>query len=225
MKIHARAGSVAMGVAVLALTGCHNYVKRDEFDRTVAELRAGTESARAESRDQIASLGRDLEAKMKSQEVAITDLQDRLRLDMTAHFDFDKAELRPKDEQALNDFAGVMSKRPEMQVTVEGFADAAGSAAYNKKLGLKRAEAVREHLIESGLQADKIKAVSYGDQKNRQVVPGAWGQNGQANRRVALVVEKSADQVGALESDTGSKVAGVSNAGSEGPAASKGAAQ
>ncbi|MDB5968275.1 MAG: OmpA/MotB domain protein [Hydrocarboniphaga sp.] len=223
MKIHARAGSVAIGVAVLALTGCHNYVKRDEFDRTVADLRAGTESARLESRDEIASLGRDLEGKMKSQDVAITDLQDRLRLDLTAHFDFDKSELRPKDEQALNDFAGVMNKRPEMQVTVEGFADSAGSPAYNKTLGLKRAEAVREHLIESGLQAGKVKAVSYGDQKSRQLAPGAWGQNGQANRRVALVVEKSVDQVGLAEPGAGPYSAG--NVGGEVVKGSKGAGQ
>jgi peptidoglycan-associated lipoprotein len=190
---------VALGLAALTLAGCHNYVKRDEFDSTVAELRGNIETARAENREQIAALGRDLEGKLKNQEVAINDLQDKLILNMTAHFDFDKADLRAKDEKALDDVASVVNKRPDMKVTVEGYADSAGSAAYNKRLGQRRAEAVREHLVASGLPADKVTAVSYGDDKDKQLAPGAWGERGQANRRVALVIENGSNQLGAAE--------------------------
>ena len=199
MKMHARAGSVALGLAALGLAGCHNYVKRDEFNSTVAELRGNIETARAENREQIASLGRDLEGKLKNQEVAINDLQDKLVLNMTAHFDFDKADLRAKDERALDDVASVVNKRPDMKVTVEGYADSAGSAAYNKQLGQRRAEAVREHLVASGLPADKVTAVSYGAEKDKQLAPGAWGERGQANRRVALVIENGSNQLGSAE--------------------------
>lgn len=199
MKMHARAGSVALGLAALSLAGCHNYVKRDEFNSTVAELRGNIETARAENREQIAALGRDLEGKLKNQEVAINDLQDKLILNMTAHFDFDKADLRAKDEKALDDVASVVNKRPDMKVTVEGYADPAGSAAYNKQLGQRRAEAVRDHLVASGLPADKVTAVSYGDDKDKQLAPGAWGERGQANRRVALVIENGNNQLGSAE--------------------------
>ncbi len=215
MKIQARVGGVLIGMTALAvLSGCQHYVKRSEFDATVAELRGDIGVARAESRDQIAALGRDLEGKLKNQEVAITDLQDRLRLDMTAHFDFDKSELRSADEQALNEFVDVMRKRPQMEVTVEGYADSAGSPAYNKKLGQRRAESVREHLVAEGLPADKVKAVSYGDQRNRQLAPGAWGEQGQANRRVALVVQSGSNEVGGLDATASSKVARGDDGGS-----------
>ena len=71
--------------------------------------------------------------------------------------------------------------------------------AYNKRLGQRRAEAVREHLVASGLPADKVTAVSYGDDKDKQLAPGAWGERGQANRRVALVIENGSNQLGAAE--------------------------
>ena len=57
-------------------------------------------------------------------------------------------------------------------------------------MGQQRANAVLQYLIDTGgLDASKVKAVSYGESLNRLVVPGAWGENGMANRRVALVVE------------------------------------
>jgi peptidoglycan-associated lipoprotein len=57
-------------------------------------------------------------------------------------------------------------------------------------LGQQRANAVREYLIQpGGLNADNLRAVSYGEATNRQVVRGAWGDEGLANRRVTLVIE------------------------------------
>ena len=69
----------------------------------------------------------------------------------------------------------------------------------------RRAQAVQEYLATSGgLGADKLKAVSYGEARNRQVVPGARGPGDQGieNRRVALVIDHAAiatDQVAAIE--------------------------
>src|SRR3546814_3265672 len=85
--------------------------------------------------------------------------------------------LREQDKPFLNEFASVIREHhPNVLVTVEGFADPAGSAAYNKRLGQRRAEAVREQLVQAGgLRADKVRAVSYGEDANRQVVAGDWG--------------------------------------------------
>src|SRR3546814_2157729 len=89
--------------------------------------------------------------------------------------------LREQDKPFLNEFASVIREHhPNVLVTVEGFADPAGSAAYNKRLGQRRAEAVREQLVQAGgLSADKVRAVSYGEDANRQVVAGAWGPEGE----------------------------------------------
>ena len=75
---------------------------------------------------------------------------------------------------------------PGALVTVEGFADPSGSAAYNMQLGQRRAQAVQEYLATSGgFGADRLKAVSYGEARNRQVAPGARGPGDQGieNRR------------------------------------------
>jgi peptidoglycan-associated lipoprotein len=90
---------------------------------------------------------------------------------------------------------------PGALITVEGFTDPAGSARYNLRLGQRRADAVKEYLATAGgFASDSVKAVSYGEVRNRQVVPGAKGpgEEGIENRRVSLVVDHAAiatDQV------------------------------
>jgi peptidoglycan-associated lipoprotein len=122
------------------------------------------------------------------------------------HFEFASSALREADRPVLDRFAGVVKEYyPGALVTVEGFTDPAGSAAYNRRLGQRRAEAVREYLgTAGGFTAEQLKAVSYGEARNRQVVPGAKGpgQDGVENRRVALVIDHAAiatDQVAAIE--------------------------
>src|SRR5690606_13787502 len=102
-----------------------------------------------------------------------------IRVDSTAHFSFDDARLQEDDKEALQQFADAVSEfHPDILVTVEGFADPAGSAAYNTDLGQRRAEAVRSFLVSAGMPASKVRAVSYGEDRNRQVQPGGWGKDG-----------------------------------------------
>jgi peptidoglycan-associated lipoprotein len=107
-----------------------------------------------------------------------------------ALFAFDSATLNDQDRPGLQDFAATISKyHPNVLITVEGFADPAGSRAYNKRLGMQRANAVRDLLISSGLSQDQVRAVSYGEDSNRQVVAGATHDLGADNRRVSLTVD------------------------------------
>lgn len=191
--------NLTAGVAVLALAGCSSYVKRDELtvlhenDRRMAADIAALQ-------DQMSRLSRDLEVRFGEYDARIADLGGRVRVDMTAHFGFDESQLRQEDMPALDDFAQVLRDGyPDVVVTVEGFTDPAGSAAYNRQLGLRRAEAVRDYLVNSGgLAPGQVRAVSYGESSERLVVPGAAGPGpeGMANRRVALVIDH-AGQVGA----------------------------
>ena len=74
-------------------------------------------------------------------------------------------------------------------ITVEGFADPAGTARYNQQLSARRAESVKNFLTSQGLDASLLKTVGYGE--NRQVVPGASrdDQGAEMNRRVVFVIE------------------------------------
>jgi peptidoglycan-associated lipoprotein len=118
-----------------------------------------------------------------------------IRYNAPVHFGFDSYEM--VDEESvitLDRFAAVVSRfYSDALITVEGFADPAGDADYNKWLGQQRADAVMQYLVAAGVDAGQLRAVSYGDADNRQVEPGAWGDNGMANRRVAFVVDYRED--------------------------------
>jgi peptidoglycan-associated lipoprotein len=121
----------------------------------------------------------------------VTQLAGRTRVETGAHFATGDATLAEQDKALLDDFARVIrSSHREALITVEGFADPAGFTAYNKRLGRRRAKAIRDYLTASGgLSASQVRAVSYGEDKNRQVRPGATGEGGRDNRRVALVID------------------------------------
>jgi len=110
---------------------------------------------------------------------------------MPIHFEFDRADVRSVDEPKLERFAHVASKYyPAAIITVEGFADPSGSAAYNKWLSGQRAQNVADYLTtEAGLDASGIKTAAYGE--DRLVIPGAAGPGpeGMENRRVTFVIE------------------------------------
>ncbi|MEM7084175.1 MAG: OmpA family protein [Pseudomonadota bacterium] len=193
--------------SIVALSACGSLVKRAEFDRTVADLRDADAQLAAED-GRLNSANEDLRTQLQQMEYQmnqITDnlqsafanydaqiamLQGRVRVDMTAHFDVNDASLREQDKDALREFSNTIADfHPNVLITVEGFTDPSGPADYNKWLGMERAKAVRSYLISSGLSADKVRAVSYGEDTERQVTPGATGNTGAANRRVALVID------------------------------------
>ena len=192
MKISGQKLTIA--VLALVLSACSQYVKRDEFDAAVAELKASDRSHQEELAVLGARFGEltdDLSSRFEDYNARITELAGRLRVDMTANFAYDDATLREQDKEALGAFAEVIRlHHPDVMVTVEGFTDPAGSAEYNQWLGMERAEAARAYLVsEGGLSGDQVRAVSYGKDSNRQVSPGQWGDTGSANRRVALVID------------------------------------
>ncbi|HLU13485.1 MAG TPA: OmpA family protein [Arenimonas sp.] len=177
---------LVVAVVVLGLAGCAGYVKRDEFDATIAELRA-TDQQQQQRLDQLQAL---MEQRFGEYDARISQVEGRLRVETTAHFAVDDATLRDADKPMLDDFARVIrDHHPGVVVTVEGFTDPSGSAAYNKRLGQRRADAVRDYLVTQGLPDAQVRAVSYGEDRNRQIHAGATGEQGLANRRVALVID------------------------------------
>ena len=188
------AGRSGVLMMVLGLVACGDYVRRDEFDSTVAGLRATDSDLQgqvSDMRELFSELTGQLNRKFDDYDAQIASVQGRLRIEMTAHFEYDDDTLREADKPALDEFTEVIrAHHSNVIVTVEGFTDPAGNAEYNKRLGLRRAQAVRDYLINiGGLNPDKVRAVSYGEDPNRQVKANAWGADGAANRRVALVID------------------------------------
>lgn len=199
--------TVGAVVAVVALAGCAQGIKREELDSELASIREemqrgdqemGTRLSAQESRaNDLAArqeqLSRELQSLRSDFNAQIERMGSMLRFNLPVHFDFDDATVRNQDRAVLDRFASVVNEHyAGATVTVEGFTDQAGSAEYNRILGQRRADAVREYLVSSGgLTADRVRAVSYGEASNRQIIPGATGPgaDGIENRRVALVVD------------------------------------
>ena len=120
----------------------------------------------------------------------ITQVAEGLKFMMPVHFAFDDATVREEDKPSITRFAQVVQQHyPNAKITVEGFADPAGSRNYNVSLSQRRAEAVKQYLSEAGLMSDMVATVAYGE--TRQVVPGAERDESGAemNRRVTFVIE------------------------------------
>ena len=100
-------------------------------------------------------------------------------------FDYDKSAVKADDLGVLNAHADFLIINRGKTVVLEGHADERGSNEYNLALGLRRAEAVREIMVASGVYADQIETVSFGEER-----PLALGSDEEAwaeNRRVRIV--------------------------------------
>jgi len=77
-------------------------------------------------------------------------------------FDFDQAVLRSDAIETLEAKANVLLARPSVRLVVEGNADDRGTAEYNVRLGLQRAETARDFLARRGVDSERIEVVSFG---------------------------------------------------------------
>jgi outer membrane protein OmpA-like peptidoglycan-associated protein len=179
--------SVPLFFAAVTLGGCTHYVKQADFDSAIADLRASDQK----QQQQLDSLTQEMQQHFAKYDAQIAEMGGRVRVDTAAHFAFNDATVRDEDKPLLDDFAKVISSHyPGAMITVEGFADPAGSKRFNRRLGAQRAAAVRDYLVSTGgLSADRLRAVSYGEDTDRQVDRGQTREAGAPNRRVTLVVD------------------------------------
>ncbi|UTV26738.1 OmpA family protein [Photobacterium atrarenae] len=82
-------------------------------------------------------------------------------------FALDQAALLPDYQQALRQAATILKRRPDWHITLTGYTDAKASAAYNRQLGLNRANRVKAYLVELGVAPAQLTTQSRGDQLAR----------------------------------------------------------
>jgi peptidoglycan-associated lipoprotein len=116
-----------------------------------------------------------------SQESLIAEAGDRV------FFGFDKFELNVESREALRRQAAWLRSNPDVTIVVEGHADERGTRDYNLALGERRATAARDYLVALGLNANRIRVISYG--KERPDVLGSNDAAWAANRRAVTVVD------------------------------------
>lgn len=180
--------------SVVAFAGCSNYVKKSDFNAELTKLQNTNQSQQQQidsNTQQLQSLEADMKQHFAKYDAQIAAVKGRISVNNIAHFAFNSATLPDAAKAKLDAFANVMNAHhANAVVTVEGFTDPAGSAAYNQHLGMQRARAVRDYLVkQDGMNAKQVRAVSYGESRARQVVPGATRAKGQSNRRVSVVID------------------------------------
>lgn len=103
------------------------------------------------------------------------------------YFDLDKYDIKPVDAKVLEVGAKwIRDKKPGL-VIIEGNCDERGTVEYNLALGERRSEAAKDYLVSLGVDANKLKTISYGKSK-----PVDTGHNEEAwakNRRDNFVVQ------------------------------------
>jgi outer membrane protein OmpA-like peptidoglycan-associated protein len=104
------------------------------------------------------------------------------------YFDFKSARLRADAARMLQDKAGAMVRTDTWTVLVTGYADAQGPPAYNRTLAQRRAEAVKQFLVELGVPETSVKVVTVGQDATLCDDPGKECQ--QLNRRVHLEIRR-----------------------------------
>jgi peptidoglycan-associated lipoprotein len=101
----------------------------------------------------------------------------------TIHFPYDQAILDESNKQKLTANAEWIKAKGNVVVQIEGHCDSRGSVEYNLALGERRAKSVKAYLVTLGVSADKLRVVSYGEEK--PIATGeteeAYGQNRRAN--------------------------------------------
>ena len=162
----------AVGAAVGGLTGlgAGKYMDRQEADLN-----------QALSQSHAAQVSRE------GNLLAVT-----LKGDVT--FDTDSTVVRPGLYNEIDRIAQVMVQYPETQIFVQGHTDSTGAAEYNQRLSERRAEAVRNLLLQRGVSADRVTAMGYGERM--PVATNATPEGRQMNRRVEIRIKPNEPAAG-----------------------------
>ena len=106
----------------------------------------------------------------------------------TVYFDFDKSDVRDDQVPILQSNAAWMKAHTAYKLLVEGHCDERDTIEFNLALGDRRAKAVRQYLIDLGVPGDRIRTISYGEE--RPADPGHDEEAYSRNRRGEFTLEK-----------------------------------
>ena len=101
-------------------------------------------------------------------------------------FAYDQATLSEQARNTLTANAAILQLVPELMVRIEGHCDDRGSDEYNLSLGERRAQSVRTYLVSLGIAPQRLKTISYGEEKPLDPADNemAWARNRRAEFKV-----------------------------------------
>lgn len=160
-------------------------VTREEFINMMLAMREELAAINARLDKLQAAAGE--KTMIKVQQIPLEPKQHVMEEVFEVRFDFNKAAIKPEYRELIEKLATATQENKNIKVSVVGHTDTSGSKSYNYALGGRRAEAVQKMLIEYGIPASQIVAVSSGEED--LAVPTPDNTPNAANRRVRVVKE------------------------------------
>jgi outer membrane protein OmpA-like peptidoglycan-associated protein len=163
--------------------------KQAQMQAEADALKAKEDAAKAEA-ERARQAAADLRAQLLEQfnkVLPTTDTPRGLQVNMgDVLFDTGKYNLRMPAQLGLAKLSGIVLSHPGLKLAIEGYTDTTGTAAFNQTLSEQRANAVRDYLIQQGLDAGSVTAQGFGPAD--PVASNDTPQGRQQNRRVEIII-------------------------------------
>jgi outer membrane protein OmpA-like peptidoglycan-associated protein/opacity protein-like surface antigen len=118
----------------------------------------------------------------------IPEIIEKGRTTLKVLFDFDKSVIKTGYYGDVDNLISVMKQYPDLNVVIEGHTDNHGTAAYNKKLSQRRADAVKKYMVEKGgIDSNRLTTQGYGFE--RPITSNKTSEGRAKNRRVEAVAD------------------------------------
>ena len=164
-------------IAAIGLLAACETAPKDAGDAAGAGSSASSSSSESSSASSSSS---------SSSDAAATPAQELAQIGDRIFFGYDSAALDASSKAILSAQAAFLAANPSVTITVEGHCDERGTREYNLALGDRRATAARDYLVAQGVDAARIKTISYG--KERPDVVGSFDAAYSKNRRAVSVI-------------------------------------
>jgi outer membrane protein OmpA-like peptidoglycan-associated protein len=113
--------------------------------------------------------------------------QDQIVIHEKIQFETNKAAIKPESGSLLEEITNVIKQNPQIKrLSIEGHTDSTGADKHNQKLSEQRAAAVRDHLVQHGVEAERLSARGWG--KTKPIGDNSTAIGREENRRVEFVI-------------------------------------
>jgi outer membrane protein OmpA-like peptidoglycan-associated protein len=196
------AGAKAAQAAENAKAAANGRVQAEHLQQQAAAGQAQAETAAQQAREQAVAAHEQMTQMRREREEELNHMQEVLSHivqtrrthngmvmslpDNTFTFDFDSAELKPANRELLSRIAGILLVAKGYGLSVFGYTDDVGTVDYNQKLSLRRASAVRDYLVQAGIEPGIVNVRGYG--KTSPIVQGNTEAARARNRRVEIAL-------------------------------------
>ena len=169
---------------------CKKRAAEEEEAKRKADAEARASESQKKTTEQFDREKQDLRARLLAhfnRVLPSTDTPRGLVIDMgDVLFDNNKSDLRPEAREDLAKLSGIVLNYPSLRLAIEGHTDNTGNPEMNQTLSEQRANAVRNYLINQGLDTGSVSAQGLG--MNNPVADNATAEGRQKNRRIEIIV-------------------------------------